>query len=152
MIAIKCYKFEVKTDLEPAETEDLVRASKQGTILRIKVNGRVYGSGGFGSQRDLSALKLTAVVLSVGMVVGGIALFLVRRWNVKKDLKALPPSFHESLQAEHSVSSNLSGASQEMSGIRLLFAILSRQFQKRLPPSFCENIQSNDSEDVRPID
>jgi len=43
----QCYKFETHTDMEPAYKDDLKRASKQGTILRIKVNGKFYGEGGF---------------------------------------------------------------------------------------------------------
>ena len=44
----QCYKFETKTDLYPATTEDLERASRQGTILSIEVNGVQYGKGRIG--------------------------------------------------------------------------------------------------------
>jgi hypothetical protein len=38
----QCYKFETKTDMETASTQDLERASNQGTILAIKVDGVAY--------------------------------------------------------------------------------------------------------------
>ena len=31
--------------MEPATTEDLIRASTQGTIMAINVDGKVYGEG-----------------------------------------------------------------------------------------------------------
>lgn len=43
----QCYKFQTKTDMEAADTYDLATASKQGSILEIKVNGKTYGSGGY---------------------------------------------------------------------------------------------------------
>ncbi|KAL3804180.1 hypothetical protein HJC23_013699 [Cyclotella cryptica] len=50
----QCYKFETKTSLEPAEVVDLSLASDQGTILMIKSNGKVYGSGGYVSPYSAS--------------------------------------------------------------------------------------------------
>ena len=44
----QCYKFESKTDLEIATTQDLERASAQGTILSIEVGGVQYGEGKIG--------------------------------------------------------------------------------------------------------
>ena len=44
---MQCYKFETQTDMEVADQIDLERASRQGSILEIKVNGTVYGQGGF---------------------------------------------------------------------------------------------------------
>jgi hypothetical protein len=35
--------------MEPVDVSDLERASRQGTILQIKVNGTMYGSGGYES-------------------------------------------------------------------------------------------------------
>jgi len=45
----QCYKFQTKTDMYPASTDDLELASAQGTILSITVDGVTYGSGGFGN-------------------------------------------------------------------------------------------------------
>jgi hypothetical protein len=98
--SVKCYKFETKTDLEVASNEDLVRASKQGTILEIMVNGKTYGSGGFRSPSpDNSSFKAIALILGVGMLVGGI-LFVGFRRQFQRRLQALPASFHENLQIE----------------------------------------------------
>lgn len=41
----QCYKFESKTDMEEASTEDLELASSQGTILAVVVDGIKYGEG-----------------------------------------------------------------------------------------------------------
>lgn len=39
----QCYKFESKTDMELASQDDLARASAQGTILAVKMDGVLYG-------------------------------------------------------------------------------------------------------------
>ncbi len=49
----QCYKFESKTSMAIAEPEDLARASKQGSILRIKAYGNIYGEGGYVSKSEL---------------------------------------------------------------------------------------------------
>jgi hypothetical protein len=97
-LPIKCYKFETKTDLEAASTEDLVRASKQGTILEINVNGKMYGSGGFSSSTDNSSLKAIALILGAGLLVGGVMFGFWRQFKWK--LLELSPSFKENLQIE----------------------------------------------------
>jgi hypothetical protein len=84
--------------LEAATTEDLVRASKQGTILAINVNGKTYGSGGFGLSTDASALKAIAFILGAGLLAGG---FLFGFWRqLKPKLLEFPPSFKQNLQIE----------------------------------------------------
>merc|ERR1711865_734562 len=45
----QCYKFQAKTDMEEASMDDLQRASDQGTIIEIKVDGVNYGQNGFES-------------------------------------------------------------------------------------------------------
>jgi hypothetical protein len=84
--------------LEPASTGDLVRASKQGTILAINVHGKMYGSGGFGSETDNSALRAIAFILGAGLLVGGVLFGFWRQFRQK--LLELPPSFKENLQIE----------------------------------------------------
>lgn len=131
-LLLQCYKFETKTSLEPATRDDLVRASKQGSLLRIKVNGRVYGSGGFGVSGGMSALGVMAIVLGVSMLVGGIALIVIRHKFLKRKLKELPGSFREELQAGESYDSNASSP-RHGGGMFLLLQLLSRWFQKKLP-------------------
>lgn len=130
--------------------------------MRIKVNGKVYGSGGIRSSRDSSALRIVALVLGMGMLVGGIALFVVRRRFLQRKVKALPASFRENLQDDTNKSSkNSRRASTNGSGtICLLFTIMSRWFQKRLPCS-CPCVDGNGDDvdvdgdgqdDIREID
>lgn len=161
----QCYKFEVKTDLEPADASDLARASKQGSLLRIKYNGRVYGSGGYGSSFDYSSpWMVTTLVLGIGMLIGGFALIVVRRRIRKRNMKELPPSFREHFHIEDADSIGKS-ESEEERGARVLFSILYKIFTKRVcdPPNLCANLESPDGEDgddssgeasstIRPID
>ena len=44
----QCYKFQTQTDMTPASSSDLELATKQGTILGIKVDGIHYGGGYYG--------------------------------------------------------------------------------------------------------
>ena len=85
--------------MEVASSEDLVRASKQGTILEIMVNGKKYGSGGFRSpSTDNSSFKAIALILGVSMLVGGV-LFEFWHRSQRRRLE-LPASFHENLKIE----------------------------------------------------
>ena len=43
----QCYKFQTQTDMEPASNNDLQRATDQGTIPAIEVDGSRYGEGHF---------------------------------------------------------------------------------------------------------
>lgn len=43
----QCYKFQSKTYWEVADAADLRLASRQGTILDIRVDGKRYGKGGY---------------------------------------------------------------------------------------------------------
>jgi hypothetical protein len=73
----QCYKFNSKTDLEPASTEDLERASRQGTILAVKVNGKIYGNGGTHWNDDdtqtllyiLLALSLLGIIVAIVVMI-----------------------------------------------------------------------------------
>jgi hypothetical protein len=49
--------------MEPASTEDLERASAQGTILAVKVDGRIYGKGGIDWHDDDDDPKTVALIL-----------------------------------------------------------------------------------------
>merc|ERR1712194_253923 len=68
----QCYKFQTKTDMSEADTYDLATASEQGTMLEIKVNGKVYGSGGYRSEPEpshmSSILTLAAALFSVCVI------------------------------------------------------------------------------------
>ena len=76
--------------------KDLAKASKQGTILRIKVNGKVFGSGGFGS--DGPEYTMTIIWMVTATIFIFLLWFIYRKWQ---ELKwALPPSFQEQLYKE----------------------------------------------------
>ena len=58
--------------MSEADTYDLATASEQGTMLEIKVNGKVYGSGGYRSEPEpshmSSILTLAAALFSVCVI------------------------------------------------------------------------------------
>jgi len=85
----QCYKFETHTDYEPAEAEDLERASEQGSILRIKVNGVVYGSGGYTSDPEFSYADIVVITL-IGLMAIGMTIFGTMSY-LKKDKKNTEP-------------------------------------------------------------
>ena len=79
----QCYKFETKTDLEPATVEDLQRASSQGTILAVKVDGKVYGQG-YISITPTPTQSVFRVFVVVGLLaLLGVGLFTKRNWLLK---------------------------------------------------------------------
>eukprot|EP00546_Thalassionema_frauenfeldii_P002251 CAMPEP_0178936684 /NCGR_PEP_ID=MMETSP0786-20121207/25318_1 /TAXON_ID=186022 /ORGANISM="Thalassionema frauenfeldii, Strain CCMP 1798" /LENGTH=439 /DNA_ID=CAMNT_0020615131 /DNA_START=64 /DNA_END=1383 /DNA_ORIENTATION=+ len=83
----QCYKFETHTDYEQASTYDLARASKQGTILRIKVDGVIYGEGGYTSEADFLASTFSDVLFFA--VVGTVAVGLIA-WATRAYLRKNP--------------------------------------------------------------
>lgn len=98
----QCYKFESKTSLEAAEMEDLVLASSQGTILRIKVNGKTFGEGGFTSpaSNSMKALYISLGIMAAVMLT--IAVRLIQRgvfkeWKRRKRRRVTSKILRESL-------------------------------------------------------
>ena len=72
----QCYKFETKTDLEPATTQDLERASKQGSILAVKVDGKTYGRGGTHWNEKETKVALF-IILTLALL--GLGVFVIRK-------------------------------------------------------------------------
>ncbi|KAG7374216.1 hypothetical protein IV203_013311 [Nitzschia inconspicua] len=71
----QCFKFETKTDLEPASTEDLERASAQGTILAVVVDGKIYGKPGIAwYEYDKDPPKTTIFIVVLLAILGFIIL------------------------------------------------------------------------------
>ena len=64
----QCYKFETKTAMERADMKDLEVASD--TILRLKVNGKTFGKGGYSS-------PMPKIKIVLGFLTFAIAVFLV---------------------------------------------------------------------------
>ena len=60
----QCYKFGSNTELEVGDEWDLSTASAQGSILRIKAFGKVYGRGGYaaGVSHGMKVLVVAAIV------------------------------------------------------------------------------------------
>jgi hypothetical protein len=118
----QCYKFEVKTDLEPASVEDLQRASAQGTILAIKVDGQTYGKGGIHWHDDVDPKTVVLVVVLlaiVGMIASSIALLKWKNINAKASIvkiservrsrrfdKSLREGFFEDDDNNHDIDNN----------------------------------------------
>lgn len=93
----QCYKFETKTRMALATSEELARASEQGSILFIEAYDSVYGKGGY--YVSVSALPewnmqtiytpLAALLIcSVAICVGCIARFCCRAHQGKADTTA----------------------------------------------------------------
>lgn len=84
----QCYKFEAKTSFEAASQEDLERASAQGTILGVKVDGVWYGEPlSFESsdrgERAETILFITAIVMFAIV----LTLWAFGRRNGKSEMK-----------------------------------------------------------------
>jgi TolA-binding protein len=92
----KCYKFETKTSMEQASVEDLQRATAQGTILAVKVDGVMYGSGAAvegGVPSGAALVGLLGVALAC-LAVAGIAVsaFLAKKRAGRKRTSSGPLS------------------------------------------------------------
>lgn len=101
--------------MEEASIEDLARASSQGSILAIKVDGVVYGSGGFQSKPSPALFYVTIAGLLL-LLLGG-AFFVVERTSLltkattlftkaferfksRRQVEALPASLREKFAVE----------------------------------------------------
>ena len=69
----QCYKFETQTDLALVDEEDLKFASRQGSILAIKVNGTTYGKGGVRGPPKIT-VQGVAMTAFVGLAITAAAL------------------------------------------------------------------------------
>lgn len=76
--ASQCYKFESQTYMTIATAEDMTRASKQGTIVAINVDGRRYGSGGLHSHLEFTGKSL------IGLSLFLVLFFTVFFWATRK--------------------------------------------------------------------
>ena len=65
--------------MEPATTQDLERASKQGSILAIKVDGKTYGRGGTHWNEKETKVALF-IILTLALLV--LCVFSVRRFKI----------------------------------------------------------------------
>ncbi len=50
--ANQCYKFKTHATLDAVNVDNLALASAQRSILQVKVDGKVYGKGGYTSPMD----------------------------------------------------------------------------------------------------
>ena len=98
----QCYKFETQTSLELADEDDLAVASEQGTILRIKASGQVYGEGGYVSPMT-STRKAVYISLAVAAAIGIAACVLYARlWlRRRRRKKVIPSSLRETFYNAH---------------------------------------------------
>lgn len=72
----QCYKFQTQTDMEAASNYDLERATAQGTILGIHVDGTRYGKGNYVAPgRGLRVVKRTSTVLMSTMALVGLGYY-----------------------------------------------------------------------------
>jgi hypothetical protein len=65
--------------MEPADITDLERASRQGTILQIKVNGTMYGSGGYESFYVGPQVVAERVVGGLAIVIAFVVIVAICR-------------------------------------------------------------------------
>jgi uncharacterized membrane protein YgcG len=105
LISFYCFKLyfiflKTKTDMEPATVEDLERASAQGTILAVKMNGKVYGKGGIDWHDDAprtNILITTSVAVAVLLVL--VLLICKYKSSIIKMFKRLQSRrFHHNLR------------------------------------------------------
>ena len=89
--------------MEPATTEDLLRASTQGTILAVKVDGKVYGEG-YISVTATASQKMTRILGAFGVIaIVGLVIYWKREWLRKflsgrsKGMESLETSFGEAM-------------------------------------------------------
>ena len=92
----QCYKFETMTAMEKADRQDLQLASD--TILRLKVNGRIYGKGGYTSPMPrLEKIVIDCIALAIALFLAVLVRLLQRRQG-KHNKRRMPRrlrSFHE---------------------------------------------------------
>ena len=89
----QCYKFFAKTDLEPASADDLARAS--GTILSIRVDGVLYGSGGFRSPPAPESYALLITGAALGIAAGLLLVAVYARYRHRT--RVMPQALKEEL-------------------------------------------------------
>ena len=83
----KCYKFQTQKNMEAATATNLARATAQGTILAVEVEGTRYGRGHYAAPgRGARAAKKRSVGLAATLALLGLAYFyypteLRRCWN-----------------------------------------------------------------------
>ncbi|KAL7533736.1 hypothetical protein ACHAXR_005409 [Thalassiosira sp. AJA248-18] len=94
------YKFETHTSMEAAEGEDLSMASAQGSILRIKANGRNYGKGGYVSPMSTATLRwyISLAAIAVVALTTLVHFFLQRRFAGRKRVE--PNSLKETFNVD----------------------------------------------------
>lgn len=87
--------------MEVADKSDLTMASEQGTILRIRAFGKVYGKGGYFTPMNKAAVITLVVIAYVGCV---IAFFIYQmHYKRKIEVKEMPEPLKETLN-KHSES------------------------------------------------
>lgn len=65
----QCYKFESKTSLRAASTDDLLAASNQGSIVRITSSEQVvYGKGGYGTHTSRAKWNMASTLIILAIV------------------------------------------------------------------------------------
>jgi len=71
-----CYKFQTQTDMEPASSDDLERATAQGTILGVRVDGTHYGMGHYVAPGSgIRKVEMTSVVFVSTMGLVGLGYY-----------------------------------------------------------------------------
>jgi hypothetical protein len=96
----QCYKFETKTNLKEASEMDLKTASSQGSILRIKAYGKVYGRGGYStpmSHTTQVAYESLAVVATTGLALSVLYLRRCFQRMRHRRRRILPSSMNDVL-------------------------------------------------------
>ena len=97
----QCYKFETKTQMEPAYEADLSLADDQGSILKIHAFGKTYGRGGYSTPYvgywDFDITPEQMMYLSFGsIVVVWIAMLLFFHQRHSKKCKKIPSEMGDS--------------------------------------------------------
>jgi hypothetical protein len=126
-VAYQCYKFESQTEMALMTATDLQRATAQGTILPIAVDGVMYGhvaavasSGGGGGGAVTDAAIIGAIVVAalvcLALLMGGLWWMCCscrRRRRRKNKIQAMDGSLKESLNSDDTSHSDDKGDVEE---------------------------------------
>jgi len=90
--------------VELATTEDLQRATAQGTIVEITVDGVTYGSGGIRTPPGFLSVESLSLSLGIGIFFGLLVFFFYLQLQPKhRRQRALPDHLQQSLYPDKSI-------------------------------------------------
>ncbi len=84
----KCNKFETQATMEAADVDDLALVLAHGSILLVKVVGKVYDKGGYKSPMDPSQLRTRVLIATLAAIGLAVLIFYVLRLVERRNRRA----------------------------------------------------------------